>query len=431
VLTTKNYEFPKPPEIQAAIGRILGIGVLVAEGDQHKSQRKLLMPAFAYRHIKNLYPIFWSKSRELVQKMSEKIATDDRRQESKSELGPANEFEIGEWGSRAALDIIGVAGLGRDFGALQDPSNELNRTYRQLFRPSKAAQRLALLALFLPEWVVTKLPFRRNDDVNQAAQFIRATCRDLIREKKERMARKEELDPDITSIALESGGFTDEGLVDQLMTFLAAGHETTGSSLTWAAYMLCVHPDVQARLREEVRSRLPSLRSPDTTINSADLDSLPYLSAFCSEVLRYFAPVRMIPRVAVHDTTLVGQRIPKGTRVILGVWAMNKSKALWGDDALEFKPDRWLPKFEGDTKAASGGASSNYAFMTFLHGPRSCIGQNFAKAEFACLVAALVGSFELELKNQEEADEAKLDIKGGVARPAKGLWIRAKVLHGW
>ncbi len=70
--------------------------------------------------------------------------------------------------------------------------------------------------------------------------------------------------------------------------------------------------------------------------------------------------------------------------------------------------------------------------MTFLHGPRSCIGQSFAKGEFACLLASWVGRFEMELNNKEELDESKVEIKGGItARPANGMYIKATVLDGW
>jgi cytochrome P450 len=70
--------------------------------------------------------------------------------------------------------------------------------------------------------------------------------------------------------------------------------------------------------------------------------------------------------------------------------------------------------------------------LTFLHGPRSCIGMAFAKAEFACLLASWVGRFGMELHNKEEMDEAKVEVKGGVtARPAKGMYIDATVLDGW
>ncbi|KAF2746763.1 cytochrome P450 [Sporormia fimetaria CBS 119925] len=83
---------------------------------------------------------------------------------------------------------------------------------------------------------------------------------------------------------------------------------------------------------------------------------------------------------------------------------------------MEFNPDRW----RGTGRANTGGAESNYASLTFLHGPRSCIGKDFAKAEFACLVAALVGAFEMELEDKDW----ELKIGGAVtARPKGGLRV--------
>jgi cytochrome P450 len=433
VLVTKNYEFVKPYQFRFSIGRILGIGILLAEGDEHKAQRKNLLPAFAFRHIKDLYSIFWDKSREGVEAMTREIQRDAANSSAESQNSAV--IEVSSWASRITLDIIGVAGLGHDFGAIADPDGELSRIYQQLFKPSRQAQFLGLLQILFGARLVDLLPVKRNADVHSASRKIRGVCADLIREKKQKLARKELVDVDILSVALESGGFTDENLVDQLMTFLAAGHETTASALTWAAYLLARHPDVQARLRAEIRERLPPI-SDGGTVSSVDIDRMPYLNAVCNEVLRYFAPAPMTLRIANCDTSIQGRFVPKGTQIMIVPWAINKSKSLWGEDALEFKPERWLPKSDGDSKSAAassgGGATSNYAFMTFLHGPRSCIGQAFAKAEFACLLASWVGRFELELHNKEEMDESKVEIKGGItARPAKGMYVKATVLEGW
>ena len=205
---------------------------------------------------------------------------------------------------------------------------------------------------------------------------------------------------------------------------------STAASMTWAVYLLARHPQVQARLRAEIREHLPPLTG--STVSSLDIDRMPYLNAVCHEILRYYGPVPMTLRQAVCDTTIQGHFVPKGTRIMITPWAVNKSKGMWGPDALQFDPDRWMPRFEGDKAAASGGAKSNYAFLTFLHGPRSCIGQSFAKAEFACLLAAWIGRFAFELYNKDEMDEDKMVIKGGVtARPAKGLHVRTTVVEGW
>lgn len=429
VLVTKNYDFIKPPTFRWGIGRILGIGILLAEGDEHKRQRKNLMPAFAFRHVKDLYPVFWDKSREVVRAMTEKVRADAAASGEKDSANPTAVMEVGDWASRVTLDIIGVAGLGRDFGAIKDPNNHLSRTYQDLFRPNRQARILNLLTLVLPGWLVAKIPVKRNGDVNEAAATIRSVCRDLISNKREKLVRKELHDLDILSVAMESGGFTDDDLVNQMMTFLAAGHETTASAMQWAVYLLCLHPEVQTRLREEVRERLPSVVSQEDA-TALDVDHMPYLNAVCNEVLRYYPPVPMTLRVAAVNTTITGQPVPQGTTIALCPWAVNRDPALWGEDADRFNPERWLR--EGGATAGSGGAVSNYALLTFLHGPRSCIGQAFAKAEFACLLAAWVGRFEFKLRDKEEYDERNMAIKGVItARPSKGLWVHAKEVEGW
>ena len=419
ILTQKSYDFIKPPELSGGLGRILGVGILLAEGEEHKIQRKNLMPAFSFRHVKDLYPTFWSKSAHLVRNLMDEVG--DRGSSSDD---PTNSVEISRWCSRATLDIIGIAGLGWNFNALDDPNNELNAMYQKVLQPTKVGQIMAFAGLIVPQKLLQAIPLAHNHNVKHAADGIRRIARDLITNKRKNMQDMEKPQgKDILSVAIGSGYFSDENLVDQLMTFLAAGHETTATGLTWALYLLCKDPESQARLRKEVRSILPSPDS-DEQMTVQLLESCTYLQAVCNEVLRLYAPVPMIVRVAARDTTLMGQFIPKGTPVMPPVWAINRSVKLWGPDAGEFNPERWM----GSGKAGNGGAESNYALMTFIHGPRSCIGQAFAKAEFACLVAALIGRFEFKL-----VDEImKIQIKGGItARPRDGLNVKMKAVAGW
>ena len=380
------------------------------------------MPAFAFRHVKGLYPIFWQKSTKLVNALMSVARKEGK--ESVELIDDAAVVEIAGWASRATLDIIGVAGMGHEFNSIDDPNAEMNRTYRNVFSPSRQQRILALLGLVLPQLILRILPVAHNSKIAEATNTIKGVCRELVREKKRKLDQAEKrVDADIPSIALESGGFTEEDLVNQMMTFLAAGHETTASALTWAFYLLCLHPQVQTRLRDEVRANLPSIDDTET-VTAASLDQCLYLNAVCNEILRLYPPVPGTIRDAGRDTSILGQFVPKGTKIILSPWAINTATALWGPDADKFNPDRWM----GPGKANSGGAESNYAFMTFLHGPRSCIGQAFAKAEFACLVAALVGRFEI--KNADE--NFQLDIKGSItAKPRHGLNVRIKPVHGW
>ncbi|KAL8643001.1 MAG: hypothetical protein Q9226_008440 [Calogaya cf. arnoldii] len=150
VLVHKCYDFEKPPQLRKGISRILGLGLFLSEGEVHKRQRKFLMPAFAYRHVKNLYPMFWNKSTELVAAI---VA-------SSCDPGPDRcvNIEVNEWASRATLDIIGQGGFGQSFNAIQDPENALSRTYRSMFKPGRVGQILGVLGFLLPQWLVRRLP---------------------------------------------------------------------------------------------------------------------------------------------------------------------------------------------------------------------------------------------------------------------------------
>ncbi|KAH7397318.1 cytochrome P450 [Pyrenochaeta sp. MPI-SDFR-AT-0127] len=414
VLVQRNYDFVKPQRLSSGLGRLLGVGILLAEGDEHKRQRKLLMPAFSFRHIKDLYPVFWSKAQEMTNQISTVI---------ESSPDSSSIIEIRDWASRATLDIIGLAGMGKDFDSLTNPENELNETYKKIFAGSRRAQLVQLGLNMLPHWLAVNLPLKRNDEIGNALNTIKKVARSLIQDKRRELENGVMKGTDILSVAMESGGFSDDDLVNQLMTFLAAGHETTASAMTWAVYCLCKHPEVQIRLRQEIRAELPVLVEANGQISSTDIDRLPYLNAVLQETMRIFPPVPLTLRESAQDTTIQGQFVPAGTTVIICPWAINTSTHLWGDDAREFNPDRWL----GTGRANTGGAESNYAITTFLHGPRSCIGKDFAKAEFACLVASLVGRFEFEF----EEKGYELEIQGGItARPKGGLRIRLKDVGG-
>lgn len=152
ILVQRPYDFIKPPGLVTGLGKILGVGVFLAEGEEHKKQRKDLMPAFAFRHIKELYPVFWKKSGELVHALSshsEASYSDGDK--------PRASIDVKDWASRATLDIIGLAGLGRDFDAIKDPDNELILTYKKIFSPGKGGQILAALFMIAP-WLMRSLP---------------------------------------------------------------------------------------------------------------------------------------------------------------------------------------------------------------------------------------------------------------------------------
>ncbi|OKL57731.1 hypothetical protein UA08_07229 [Talaromyces atroroseus] len=421
VLVLKNYDFSKPYKLRQGLGRILGVGLIIAEGEEHKKQRKMLMPAFSHRHVKDLYPIFWEKAALLAKELEREIKRDP---EESSKV-----FDVADWLARTTLDILGAAGFGREFDTLHHPDNEIVTAYQNVFELKPPKGIFGILIFIARQQIMNLLNIKRNDSIAAATEVLTGVARRLIEDKKSEKehhhsedASNGESDRDIISVALDSGSFTDTMLENHLLTFLAAGHETTATSMTWAMYALCLYPTVQKRLREEVRARLPfgANASAEMLLVTAELvDSLPYLHAVCNEVFRIYPPAGLTRRVSVKDTTIAEQHIPKGTVVVISPRAINVSKQLWGDDATVFNPDRWM----GSLQANSGGGLTNFSFMTFLHGPRSCIGQGFARGEFACLLAALVGTFEMEL---EDKDSDIVIETGLTSRPQGGLRLRLR-----
>lgn len=171
------------------------------------------------------------------------------------------------------------------------------------------------------------------------------------------------------------------------------------------------------------------LDTPEIDI-ARTLESLPYLNGVCNETLRLYPTVPVTMRIAIRDSTILGKPIPRGTEVLISPWAINRNPKLWGPDADAFKPERWIDVGEDGTQKPnnSGGVDSNYCQLTFLHGPRSCIGQNFAKAELRCLIAAFVKAFEWEMIDPQEEI-----IPAGVItiKPKSGLHLKLRPLEGW
>ncbi|KAF1982572.1 putative P450 monooxygenase [Aulographum hederae CBS 113979] len=412
LLVTRSYDFEKPAVLRNFLRKILGDGLIIVEGDMHKFQRKHIMPVFSFRHIKELYPMMWKKAISLTEGvMAEMHDTPDRV------------VEINHWSNKVTMDIIGVAGLGREFNSLKNSDDELIQNYEEILEPTTEKVIYFVCNLLIPQPILQALPWKLNKRVNIITSNLKTICRQLVRDKRELVKKNADDHLDILSVLLKSNNFSDDELVDQLLTFLAAGHETTSSAFTWATHLLSKNPTIQSRLRSEILSAVPPADTigPETDLASI-LESLPLLNGVCNETVRLYPTVPITIREAVRPTELLGNHIPAGTAVVVCPLAINRSAELWGPDAKEFKPDRWINEETG-TPNKTGGAESNYAIATFLHGPRSCIGQGFAMAELRCLIAAFICRFAWEM-----ADPKEEPVVAGVitTKPRDGMHLRLK-----
>jgi cytochrome P450 len=227
----------------------------------------------------------------------------------------------------------------------------------------------------LPEWVwhPGKSPRRR------AAAALRRVCRDVLqRRRAEGLEGHDDLLARLaTARDPETGALMDEEqIVDNLLTFLAAGHETTAKALTWTLYLLARAPQWQDRLRAEVTAVAGEER-----IANAHIERLLVTRQVLKEAMRLYPPAPIMTRIASQDARFGDLDVKAGTVMIIPIYAIHRHRALWTDPDT-FDPMRFTPEREKSHARAQ--------YMPFGFGPRLCIGMSFAMLEAQALLATLV-----------------------------------------
>jgi cytochrome P450 len=427
-----QYDFPKTDLLNLLASPIIGQGLVIVNGDEHKRQRRLLTPVFAMKHMRALEPIMWEKALESTELFT-KIVT-----ETATPSGFSQPINIDHYTGLVGLDIISKAALGVDYQSMKDPDSDLVRNYREVFEPTLVFRWLSLSRLLIPlEWI-KKLPLKRVQGGLKAIELLHASFHKEIDKKKALMEKGELKTNDIISLLIRDRHCVDDDeLVTHMLTMLGAGHETVAVSITWAVYEFARNPEWQKSIRAEVRQVLRNPR-PDAPPEYADFeaDKMPLLNAFVSEVLRYWPAIPFSSRTAAKDCTLQGVFIPATTKISWSIVAINRDEDNFGPDAATFNPSRWLRK-DDNTGAmiydANGGALHKLANMTFLHGQRACIGRVFARQKMLNLLACWVARFDWVLTDVAQMDEEKVAISGGglTSRPQNGMYVNARRVDGW
>ncbi|SJL11749.1 uncharacterized protein ARMOST_15157 [Armillaria ostoyae] len=389
--------YPKTSDVNFIFGLILGGfgGLIVAEKEDHHRQRKILNPAFSSTNLRNSQVIFQRCSDKVVNAL--KLCT------------TTEPIDVVHWMSRVSLDIIGLrkwyqwsfyaAGLTLptgafryDFGSLDGRDTELEIAMKHLFtasqsNPSSVELMVVALIRMLPNSVLQILKLLPTREIRQLAsvgEIARKTAREILTT----YGVQDGTDKDIVDIltrARHTGQMRDDEIELQFITFLLAGHETTATNLSWLLYELAAHPEHQSIIREEVKHSYHD-----------DYGSLPFLNAVIKESLRLHPIVHTPTRTAPHDDVLplTGSKtlaIPKGQTIFCSAYLYNRLPSIWGADAEEWNPARFLDK----TIPISLGVYAN--LMSFSSGSRSCIGWRFAVMEMQTVLANLIQNFEFRL----------------------------------
>ncbi|RPD64802.1 cytochrome P450 [Lentinus tigrinus ALCF2SS1-6] len=414
MLHKSGYHFQKSVVARTVSGELTGAGILVAHEQSHARQRKIMNPAFTAAQLRSFLPTFRASSQKLSQKWQDMLQNDP---------DAGKKLNILAWLTRCTLDIIGEVGFDVQLGAMDDKLTPVMEAYKDMFadsipNPSTFTILFRSLWYYIPDSIlkyVKYMPGKDHARFRKTLKLINEYSKNLIDEKTEAVLAGKEGKKDIMSILVRANAaenpkerLTDEEMIAQMATFLFAGHETTASSTSWLLWELARHPEYQAKMREEVKAvRARVAARGDTDFSVSDLDSMTYCLAAMKEVLRLHPIVYLTERQASRDdvlplaypiTTTTGETIneipiPKGTSCRISIWTYNRLPQIWGPDANEFNPLRFIEHEKmGETYV---GVTSN--LMTFSAGLQACIGWRFSIIEMQAILVELIEKFEFTI----------------------------------
>lgn len=334
----------------------VGEGLLTADGEKWRPQRRAASPAFRIDALRALVPTFAASAEATVHRMLS---------------GGATKVDICDHMQRLTLDVIVETILGgSDPGFRHDLVASAVADYvESLGHPD------LLDILGAPTWV----PRPRGKRGPRAAAMLKAAATDAIaRRRASGDQRSDLLGLLLAARDPETGlGLSDDELRDNVVTFIGAGHETTALALSYALYLIANAPDVQARLVAEAQAECG-----DDPIDAAAVERLVFHEQVIKEAMRLYPPVSLIDRVARADVDLGGGvTVRKGEVVLLMIYAMHRHEALWTRPEA-FDPDRF--------SEARSHARHRFQFLPFGGGPRICIGMKFAYMEAVAALAAII-----------------------------------------
>lgn len=321
--------------------RLLRHGLLVEDGDAHRTLRRIMEPANRRKHFLPQLVTFYPLLEQVVQ----------------------------TWRSGAIYDMLvemrKVALLAFEWVYF---SHDLSGELRDLWKPILSA----IQYIGPGAWLLVGTSRVPRQIAPLEMHFYR-----LIRQR-----RQMQNPPDDMLTHLIQHIEDDDRVRDQMMTMFIAGHDTSTASLAWALYLLGKYPHWQAQIRDEVRAYFGNERpAPD------QVGELPLLDAFVKETLRLYPPIHTGNRRVVAPVQLLGYNLHPGQKVLLSYYLVQRHPAYW-DSPHEFYPERWL-RSERQTET--------FSYIPFSGGPRMCIGAPFAQVELRMVLSYLLQRFRFVL----------------------------------
>jgi len=384
ILVDKADAFLRDPATRRSFKPTVGDNsIFVAEGAEWRWQRRAAAPIFRHETIMSFVPVFAAMAERQIARWRAADLT-----------GPVDAAAAM---TRTTFDIIVESMLG---GSASLDAEHYSRALTVNFET--IPWHLIYTMFAVPEWV----PFPNRSRAMAERDFLHRDMRRLIAAR--RAATPAAL-PDLLDLLLsardaETGrSMSDDEVVNHLLTFIAAGHETTAVALTWTLWLLGKDQAVQHRLHDEVAALAGS-----GPISAAHVEGLSFCRQVINEAMRLYPPAPGIGRVPAAPMTLGGERVGQRTRIHIPIFALHRNVRLW-DNPTGFDPDRFT--------AEHVKKRSRYAFLPFGGGPRICIGASFATTEAAVILAEMVRAFRFRaLPGHKPKPVARVTL-----RPAGGM----------
>jgi cytochrome P450 len=387
VLLDRRELFHKLNQIRI-LGPLLGKGILTSEGADWKWQRQTSAPVFRQQELKSFVPVFVRTTRALIAKWRQ------------APTGSIHDIERDM--TRVTFDVISATLL-PSADATVGPAIEASAG---LFQKAGSWSQLYAIAN-APKWLPK--PGRRAQQ--RAVHILRSSVAAMLRERREVPQQRDDLmhrlmkahDP-------ETGApMNEEQLIDNLLTFYLAGHETTAKALTWTLYVLARSPEWTGALKEEV-ARVTG----GGDVSADNVDKLVLTQQVIKESMRLFPPVPVMSRQAGSATTLGGHAIAAGMSIVIPIYVLHRHRARWNAPDL-FDPTRFAPDKEAHI--------SRYQYMPFGAGPRICIGMAFAMLEATAMLATMLQAARFELCN----DHTPVPIARVTLVPKGGMPLKIRL----
>jgi cytochrome P450 len=341
---------------------LLGTGIMTSEGDLWRRQRRMMQPFFHRRVLEQFSRLIHEVNETFAARWAAKAAA-------------AEPINLTDDVSELILEIVLKSIFGTDLARLerQAGGNPFALVAKESNRDLKFAFRFRSLTKLVAELIE-----RRRRESEQHFDFLAMFMAARDRDTDAPMSNKE--------------------MIDEVMTLIVAGHETTASALTWAWYLISGHPETAARLQAEADAQ--SAPGP-LALNAAE--SLTFTRQVLNEALRLYPPGWLFTRRTLETDELGGFAIGPRTDVFICPYLLHRHPAFWSEPE-QFRPERFA--------GADAEERHKFAYIPFSVGPRHCIGENLAMFEMLVHVQAMSRRFRLTRSGDEPIElDAQINLR--------------------